>query len=116
MRAPFVSATAALLIAAIVLGAGRPFSVWADESLADRIRQREKELEAQRELRDPALAIRQKEVELEEQRRSLAAKELEALRSRRETLEKRIAYARKAVLASFDMADRVLTSKDSGSA
>ena len=55
---------------------------------------------------DLALSIRKREVELEQERRRTAAIELAALKSQRETLEKRIEYARKTVLASFDVSDR----------
>jgi hypothetical protein len=55
---------------------------------------------------DLALSIRSREVELEQERRRTAAVELAALKSQRETLEKRIEYARKTVLASFDVSDR----------
>ena len=55
---------------------------------------------------DLALSIRKREVELEQERRRTAAVELAALKSQRETLEKRIEYARKTVLASFDVSDR----------
>ena len=55
---------------------------------------------------DLALSIRKREVDLEQERRRTAAVELAALKSQRETLEKRIEYARKTVLASFDVSDR----------
>jgi hypothetical protein len=131
MRAHVVSVIVVALTAGIVLSVGPPFgtvgprigAVFAAQGLANQIREFEKEKQAKNEQeraknlqlevdlariqqQDLALLIRNREFDLEAERRRTARLELEALKSQRETLEKRVEYARKAVLASFDVSDR----------
>ena len=75
------------------------------------IRQKALDLDIQREQTrqlEATLAIRERVNQLESQRRRDAAAELDQLRSKRESLEKRIDYARRSVLQSFDVYDRGL--------
>jgi clan AA aspartic protease (TIGR02281 family) len=123
------SRSAVIVIAALVyslavpFGALRPDAAWANDDTADKIRARERQEDDKREeirsknlqleverariqQQNLALSIRTRESDLETERRQTAAKELAALRIHRETLEQRIEYARKVVLASFDVTDR----------
>jgi hypothetical protein len=131
MRGHVASNGLRILMAMLVLMAEIPFgsmnrragAAFASEDVVEQIRKDQRERDAKREearrhdavmemdrermhQQDLALSVRKREVELEQERRRTASAELAALKSQRETLEKRIEYARKTVLASFDVSDR----------